>query len=69
MQWGAYQVAWELACGSKADGNLGLKDLATINTSLLLKHVPKVFTSDSNPWVDWVQGWCDGGLVADDTPC
>jgi hypothetical protein len=33
---GAFQVALELACHSKEDSGLGLKDLATLNKSLMI---------------------------------
>jgi hypothetical protein len=47
-QRGACQVTLELVCRSKADGGFGLKYLATLNTSLLLKHVHKLFADDNN---------------------
>lgn len=64
---GACLVAWELACRSKDDGGLGLKDLETLNKSLLLKHVHKL--GENNTWANWVRYWYDGGLVAEETPC
>jgi hypothetical protein len=65
----ACQVAWELACHSKEDGSLGLMDLATLNKSLMMKHVHKMFTGESNPWTDWIRFWYDEGRADDDTPC
>jgi hypothetical protein len=58
---GACQVAWELACHSKEDGSLGLMDLATLNKSLMMKHVHKMFSGESNPWTDWIRFWYDEG--------
>jgi hypothetical protein len=66
---GAYHVAWELACHSKENGGLDLKDLATLNKSLMMKHVHKLFTGESNPWTDWISFWYDEGRADDDTPC
>jgi hypothetical protein len=66
---GACQVAWELACHSKENGGLGLKDLATLNKSLMMKHVHKLFTGESNPWTDWIRFWYDESRADDDTPC
>jgi hypothetical protein len=66
---GACHVAWELACHSKENGGLGLKDLATLNKSLMMKHVHKLFTGESNPWTDWISFWYDEGRADDDTPC
>lgn len=48
-------VAWQIACRDVEDGNVGLKDLATLNSALLLKHVHKLFSKESNPCVDWVR--------------
>ncbi|KAF8725914.1 hypothetical protein HU200_020482 [Digitaria exilis] len=66
---GACQVAWDLACRSRGDGGLGLRDLATMNKSLMMKHIHKLFAGDSNPWADWIRFWYDGGQAGGDTPC
>ncbi|CAN6168854.1 unnamed protein product [Urochloa humidicola] len=66
---GDCQVAWQLACREVEDGGVGLKDLATLNTSLLLKHIHKLFTGVSNPWTDWMRLWYDEGYATEDTPC
>jgi hypothetical protein len=52
----------------QAGGGVGLKDLTTLNTSLLLKHVHKLFTGKVNPWADWIRLWYDGRHTDDDTP-
>jgi hypothetical protein len=56
-------VAWVLAYQDSNDGGVGLKDLATLNASLLFKHVHKLFTGEANPWVDWIRLWYDGGVT------
>ncbi|CAL4911160.1 unnamed protein product [Urochloa decumbens] len=66
---GACQVAWELACRDKDDGGLGLKDLAVLNKSLMMKQVHKLFTGESNPWADWIRFWYDEGRANEDTAC
>ncbi|CAL5066773.1 unnamed protein product [Urochloa decumbens] len=66
---GDCQVAWQLACRGLEDGGVGLKDLATLNTSLLLKHIHKLFTGVNNPWTDWIRLWYDDGYATEDTPC
>ncbi|KAF8779507.1 hypothetical protein HU200_002560 [Digitaria exilis] len=66
---GDCQVAWELACRSKEDGGLGLKDLATLNKGLMMRHVHKLFMGESNLWTDWIRFWYDGGRADGDTPC
>ncbi|CAL4957727.1 unnamed protein product [Urochloa decumbens] len=65
---GDCQVAWELACRDINDGGVGLKDLATLNTSLLLKHIHKLFAGVQNPWTDWMRLWYDEGYSVEDTP-
>ncbi|KAF8768539.1 hypothetical protein HU200_007528 [Digitaria exilis] len=54
---------------SKEDGGLGIKDLATLNKSLMLKHIHKLLRGDRNPWADWIRFWYDGGRADDETPC
>lgn len=51
------------------ESGIGIKDLTTLNKSLLLRHVHKLFTGVSNPWMDWVWFWYDGGRVEADMPC
>jgi hypothetical protein len=46
-----------------------LKDLATLNKSLMMKYVHKLFTEENNPWTDWIRFWYDEGRADDDTPC
>jgi hypothetical protein len=58
-----------VACRDVEDSGVGLKDLATLNSVLLLKHLHKLFSRESNPWTDWVRLWYDGGFAEDDTPC
>jgi hypothetical protein len=58
-----------VACRDVEDSGVGLKDLATLNSALLLKHLHKLFSGESNPWTDWARLWYDGGFAEDDTPC
>jgi hypothetical protein len=44
---GGCLVAWETACKAKKDGGLGIIDLKTHNTALLLKYVHKFYNRDS----------------------
>nr|CAB3471392.1 unnamed protein product [Digitaria exilis] len=37
---------WTTVCRSKDDGGLGVKDLAVLNKSLMMKHVHKLFTGE-----------------------
>jgi hypothetical protein len=62
-------MAWELAYHSKKDGGLDLKDLTTLNKSLMMKHVHKLFTRESNPWTEWIRFWYDEDRADDDTTC
>jgi hypothetical protein len=48
---GGCLVAWKKACLAKKDGGLGIIDLITHNTSLLLKFLHKFYNHDSTPWV------------------
>lgn len=41
----------EVACRSKEDGGLGILDLKTYNTTLLLKFLGKFYTKMDIPWV------------------
>ncbi|CAL5065864.1 unnamed protein product [Urochloa decumbens] len=66
---GDCQVAWDLVCRDINDGGVGLKDLVTLNTSLLLKHIHKLFTGVRNPWTDWMRLWYDEGHAEEDMPC
>lgn len=48
---GGYLVAWRTACRSKEEGGLGIIDLRTQNTALLLKYLHKFYNSHDLPWV------------------
>jgi hypothetical protein len=48
---GGYLVAWKHACHSKADGGLGITDLRTHNTALLMKFLHKFYNIADLPWV------------------
>lgn len=43
--------------------------MATLNKSLLLRHVHNRFSGESNPWSDWIRFWYEGGRAEADTPC
>jgi hypothetical protein len=58
-----------VACRDVEDSGVGLKDLATLNSALLLKHLHKLFSRESNSWTDWVRLWYDNGFAEDHTPC
>ncbi|GJN15619.1 hypothetical protein PR202_gb02549 [Eleusine coracana subsp. coracana] len=51
---GDCQVAWEVVCADKDEGGLGVRDLRTQNTSLLLKLIHKVVSRADSPWVNWI---------------
>lgn len=44
-------AAWEAACRPKKEGELGIIDLRTQNTALLLKYLDKFYNSANLPWV------------------
>lgn len=44
-------AAWEAACRPKKEGGLGIIDLKTQNTALLLKYLDKFYNSADLPWV------------------
>jgi len=48
---GSCLVAWEAACRSKKEGGLGIIDLKTQNTALLLKYMDKFYNYADLPWV------------------
>ncbi|CAL5040144.1 unnamed protein product [Urochloa decumbens] len=54
---GDCQVAWTMACRLKEEDGLGIIDISTQDTCLLLKTVHKLLTGDSNPWANWVRYW------------
>ncbi|KAF8658461.1 hypothetical protein HU200_058913 [Digitaria exilis] len=63
-------LALELACCSKHDDGLGLKDLVVLNKSLMIKHVHKLFSD--NVGVDqrrgdhlWHDIWFEGSVLRD----
>ncbi|KAG8098412.1 hypothetical protein GUJ93_ZPchr0013g35805 [Zizania palustris] len=45
------RVAWKLVCKPKRKGGLGVVNLRTQNSALLLKHIKKFFSSHDIPWV------------------
>jgi hypothetical protein len=53
------QVAWATDCRLKEEDGLGITDLETQNTCLLLKTVDKLIAKliagHRNPWADWVR--------------
>nr|XP_020167362.2 uncharacterized protein LOC109752860 [Aegilops tauschii subsp. strangulata] len=54
-------VAWERVCRTKAEGGLGVRDLATQNRCLLLKMLHRLHaTSSSSRWPMWVWAELDG---------
>jgi hypothetical protein len=44
-------AAWDAACRSKNEGGLGIIDLKTQNTALLLKYLDKFYNQSDLPWV------------------
>ena len=44
-------AAWETASRTKKEGGLGIIDLRTQNTALLLKYLDKLYNSVDLPWV------------------
>lgn len=48
---GGYLVAWTTVCRSKEEGGLGIVDLRTQNTALLLKYLHKFYNKLDLPWV------------------
>lgn len=48
---GGCLVAWENACKSKEQGGLGIIDIKTQNTSLLMKFLHKFYNHEDIPWV------------------
>jgi len=44
-------AAWESACRSKKEGGLGIIDLKTQNTALLLKYMDNFYSHADFPWV------------------
>lgn len=48
---GGYLVAWKKACLAKEQGGLGIIDLKTQNTALLLKFLHKFYNKEDLPWV------------------
>lgn len=48
---GTCLAAWEYACKSKEDGGLGIIDLKSQNSALLLKHLDKFYNHDNIPSV------------------
>ena len=49
-------VAWDGVCSDKGEGGLGVTDLMTRNTCLLLKLLHRLFTAMGCSWADWVRG-------------
>lgn len=44
-------AAWDLACKTKEEGGLGIIDLKSQNTALLLKYMDKFYNHANIPWV------------------
>lgn len=47
-----YLVAWKTTCRSKEEGGLGIVDLGTQNTALLLKFLHMFYNKMDLPWVN-----------------
>lgn len=61
-------VAWERVCRTKAEGGLGVRDLATQNRCLLLKMLHRLHTaSSSSRWALWVWAELDGRSLLSST--
>ncbi|CAO2153322.1 unnamed protein product [Urochloa humidicola] len=48
-------IAWDQVKQDKAHGGLGIRDLGTQNTCLLLKLIHRLHTSTASSWVNWVR--------------
>jgi hypothetical protein len=49
-------IAWGNVCSDKSEGGLGVTDLNTRNTCLLLKLLHQIFTALDSSWAGWVRG-------------
>jgi hypothetical protein len=49
-------IAWGNVCSDKSEGGLGVTDLITRNTCLLLKLLHWIFTALDSSWAGWVRG-------------
>jgi hypothetical protein len=49
-------VAWDKVCLDKDEGGLGVTDLMTRNTCLLLKLLHRLFTAVGSSWASWARG-------------
>lgn len=54
---GGCLVAWKKACMSKEQGGLGIIDLRTQNTAVLLKYLHKFYNKMDLPWVNLTWRW------------
>jgi hypothetical protein len=54
---GDCQAAWTTACRLKEEDGVGIIDIKTQNTFLLLKIMDKLVSSHRKPWADWVRHW------------
>jgi hypothetical protein len=61
-------VSWEIACQLRFEGILGLIDLGTQNTFLLLKSVYRLLMAEKNSWTVWIQLWYLRGGLRPATP-
>lgn len=49
---GTCLVAWETACKPKEEGGLGIIDIKSQNSALLMKFLDKFYNKSVIPWVD-----------------
>lgn len=49
---GAALISWEKVCRPKAQGGLGILDIATHNQALLMKYLHKFMNKEDTPWVN-----------------
>ncbi|XP_073351793.1 uncharacterized protein [Aegilops tauschii subsp. strangulata] len=52
-------VAWERVCRAKSEGGIGVRDLATQNTCLLLKMLHRLHAMPRSRWAAWI--WSSAG--------
>jgi len=48
---GGCLVAWEVACMGKNEGGLGIINMRSRNSALLLKYLAKFYNQANIPWV------------------
>ena len=57
MKKGKAKVSWKSVCLPKTEGGLGLKNIKTVNKSLMTKHVWSILTNRDSLWVQWIHSY------------